>query len=243
MGAVAFFVVWNAVRMGLHLVHAGAWLQAGPQHRPPTSPAASCRRSRTGSSIIGMFVMGVLIPRWTSINLANVVFSTSDMGAVAEKFPGITTLLDLINGGTEMTAEALTNGFSGLQSMLSSGYTAITNAAAYPDAPGAPDADDHAPERVRLPASGSHAACAHLPVHLPAPQEGEPDRHHLRACLPWALSARSSASSRRGPWRERHDQGDPGALNESVELCVRATSSFSPLFPQAGAAHAWRARS
>lgn len=33
---------------------------------------------------------------------------------------------------------------------------------------------------------------------------------------------------------ERHERGGPGPLNESVELCVRATSSFSPLFPKQG---------
>ena len=33
---------------------------------------------------------------------------------------------------------------------------------------------------------------------------------------------------------ERHERGGPGPLNESVELCVRATSSLSPLFPKQG---------
>lgn len=134
MGAVAFFVVWNVVRMAFTWYTQELGYKQGRNIVSDLS-GGIMQKITTGSSILGMFVMGVLIPRWTSINLANVVFSTSDMGAVAEKFPGITTLLDLINGGTEMTAEALTNGFSGLQSMLSSGYTAITNAAAYPDAP------------------------------------------------------------------------------------------------------------
>lgn len=134
MGALVFFVVWNVVRMAFTWYTQELGYKQGRNIVSDLS-GGIMQKITTGSSILGMFVMGVLIPRWTSINLANVVFSTSDMGAVAEKFPGITTLLDLINGGTEMTAEALTNGFSGLQSMLSSGYTAVTNAAAYPDAP------------------------------------------------------------------------------------------------------------
>ena len=134
MGALVFFVVWNVVRMAFTWYTQELGYKQGRNIVSDLS-GGIMQKITTGSSILGMFVMGVLIPRWTSINLANVVFSTSDMGAVAEKFPGITTLLDLINGGTEMTAEALTNGFSGLQSMLSSGYTAITNVAAYPDAP------------------------------------------------------------------------------------------------------------
>ena len=134
MGAFVFFVVWNVVRMAFTWYTQELGYKQGRNIVSDLS-GGIMQKITTGSSILGMFVMGVLIPRWTSINLANVVFSTSDMGAVAEKFPGITTLLDLINGGTEMTAEALTNGFSGLQSMLSSGYTAITNVAAYPDAP------------------------------------------------------------------------------------------------------------
>lgn len=134
MGAVSFFVVWNVVRMAFTWYTQELGYKQGRNIVSDLS-GGIMQKITTGASILGMFVMGVLIPRWTSINLAKVVFSTSDMGAVAEKFPGITTLLDLINGGSEMTAEALTNGFSGIQSMLSSGYTAITNAAAYPDAP------------------------------------------------------------------------------------------------------------
>lgn len=134
MGAVVFFLVWNLVRMAF------TWYTQELGYRQGRNIVSDLsggimQKITTGASILGMFVMGVLIPRWTSINLAKVVFSTSDMGAVAEKFPGITTLLDIINGGSEVTAEALTNGFSGLSSMISSGYTAITNAAGYPDAP------------------------------------------------------------------------------------------------------------
>ncbi len=134
MGAVVFFVVWNAVRMAFTWYTQELGYHQGRNIVSDLS-GGIMQKITTGASILGMFVMGVLIPRWTSINLANVVFSTTDMGAVAEKFPGLTTLLDLISGGSEITAEALTNGFSGISDMLANGYTAITNAAAYPDAP------------------------------------------------------------------------------------------------------------
>ena len=134
LGAVVFFVVWNIVRMAFTWYTQELGYHQGRNIVSDLS-GGIMQKITTGASILGMFVMGVLIPRWTSINLSSVVLSNSDMGAVAEKFPGITTLLDLISGGGEITAEALTNGFSGIQSMLSSGYSAITNAAAYPDAP------------------------------------------------------------------------------------------------------------
>ena len=134
MGAVIFFVVWNAVRMAFTWYTQELGYHQGRNIVSDLS-GGIMQKITTGASILGMFVMGVLIPRWTSINLANVVFSTTDMGAVADKFPGLTTLLDLISGGSEISAEALTNGFSGISDMLANGYTALTNAAAYPDAP------------------------------------------------------------------------------------------------------------
>lgn len=134
VGEVAFFVVWNAVRMGFtwHTQELGY-----RQGRNIVSDLSGgiMQKITTGASILGMFVMGLLIPRWTSINLSNVVLSTSDMGAVAEKFPVVTTLVDLLNGGQQVAAEALANGFAGIDGLLSSGYTVLTNAAAYPDAP------------------------------------------------------------------------------------------------------------
>ncbi|OFK23356.1 PTS system mannose/fructose/sorbose family transporter subunit IID [Olsenella sp. HMSC062G07] len=134
MGAVAFFVVWNAVRMGF------TWYTQELGYRQGRNIVSDLsggimQKITTGASILGMFVMGVLIPRWTSINLSNVVLSTSDMGAVAEKFPAVTTLVDLLNGGQQVAAEALTNGFAEIDGLLSSGYTVLTNATAYPDAP------------------------------------------------------------------------------------------------------------
>ncbi|OUP11095.1 PTS system mannose/fructose/sorbose family transporter subunit IID [Collinsella sp. An2] len=134
MGAVVFFVVWNVVRMAFTWYTQELGYKQGRNIVSDLS-GGIMQKITMGASVLGMFIMGVLIPRWTSIDLSKIVFSSTDMGAVAEKFPGLTTLLDLINGGGQLTAEALTNGFSGIQDMLSNGYTALTNAAAYPDAP------------------------------------------------------------------------------------------------------------
>ena len=85
MGALVFFVVWNVVRMAFTWYTQELGYKQGRNIVSDLS-GGIMQKITTGSSILGMFVMGVLIPRWTSINLANVVFSTSDMGAVAEKF-------------------------------------------------------------------------------------------------------------------------------------------------------------
>ena len=87
----------------------------------------------TGASVLGMFIMGVLIPRWTSIDMSSVVFSTADMGSTANSFPAADELVNALNGianGAPVTQDVLANGLNSFQSIASSGYAVVQNAEA-----------------------------------------------------------------------------------------------------------------
>lgn len=133
MGPLLFFIVWNVIRMAF------LWYTQEIGYRQGSSitkdlSGGLMRKVTVGASILGMFIMGVLIPRWTSIDLSNVVFANTDMGSLAENFPAITQLTDLLNGGASITPEILSNAISSLQSLTDSGYSIAMNAAGYPEA-------------------------------------------------------------------------------------------------------------
>lgn len=133
MGPLLFFIVWNVIRMAF------LWYTQEIGYRQGSSitkdlSGGLMRKVTVGASILGMFIMGVLIPRWTSIDLSNVVFANTDMGSLAENFPAITQLTDLLNGGTSITPEILSNAISSLQNLADSGYSIAMNAAGYPEA-------------------------------------------------------------------------------------------------------------
>jgi PTS system mannose-specific IID component len=66
--------------------------------------------------------MGVLIPRWTSIDLSKIVFSSADMGAVSDKWPAVDQLVELLNGGN-VSADTLQSGLSAYTTIAGKGYS------------------------------------------------------------------------------------------------------------------------
>ena len=120
MGAIVFFVVWNAIRLAFLWYTQEGGYQAGDAITEDLSGGAM-RKITTGASILGMFIMGVLIPRWTSMPMNKVVFSNASMGPVAEKFPGAQAFFDLMAGGGKMAPDAVYNGITGINSLAASG--------------------------------------------------------------------------------------------------------------------------
>ena len=72
MGPIIFFVVWNVLRM-LFL-----WYTQELGYRSGTNitqdlAGGAMQKITTGASILGMFIMGVLVPRWTTMNFPLII--------------------------------------------------------------------------------------------------------------------------------------------------------------------------
>ena len=67
-----FFVVWNAIRVGFLWYTQDCGYAKGSEITNDLS-GGILQTLTKGASILGMFVMGILVPRWTSINFAPVV--------------------------------------------------------------------------------------------------------------------------------------------------------------------------
>jgi PTS system mannose-specific IID component len=95
MGPIIFFVVWNLIRM-LFL-----WYSQQLGYREGTNitqdlAGGAMQKITTGASILGMFIMGVLVPRWTTMNFPMVMSKVKVQDGAAADIPG---LAKAINGG------------------------------------------------------------------------------------------------------------------------------------------------
>ena len=127
MGPLIFFVVWNVVRLAFKWYTQELGYKQGSNITKDLS-GGLMKKITTGASILGMFIMGVLIPRWTTIDLSKVVFSNTDMGSVAEKFPAITQFVDSLTGGAGVGADVFANAVSAVQDAAASGYSVVVDA-------------------------------------------------------------------------------------------------------------------
>ena len=72
LGPLLFFLIWNVIRVVF------VWFTQELGYRSGSEIAQEIgggilRKLTTGASILGMFVMGVLVPRWTSMNFPLVI--------------------------------------------------------------------------------------------------------------------------------------------------------------------------
>ena len=72
LGPLLFFLIWNVIRVAF------VWYTQELGYRSGSEIAQEIgggilRKLTTGASILGMFVMGVLVPRWTSMNFPLVI--------------------------------------------------------------------------------------------------------------------------------------------------------------------------
>lgn len=91
LGPIIFFVVWNALRLGFQ------WGTQQMGYRSGTDITSSIggnllQKLTEGASILGMFIMGVLVPRWTNMNFPMVISKIKTDGKVK-----VTTLQDIFN--------------------------------------------------------------------------------------------------------------------------------------------------
>jgi PTS system mannose-specific IID component len=121
MGPVLFFLLWNVIRMAFLWYTQELGYKQGSNITKDLS-GGLMQKITTGASILGMFIMGVLIPRWTSIDLSKIVFSSADLGAVADKWPAVDQLVGLLNGGN-VSADTLQQGLSSFTTIAGKGYS------------------------------------------------------------------------------------------------------------------------
>ena len=135
LGPILFFVLWNAIRMAFLWYTQEFGYQAGTSITEDLS-GGLLRKVTVGASVLGMFIMGVLIPRWTSIDMSAIVFSTADMGSVEKAFPDLVPAINsIVNGG--MTPDVMQNSLNSFQQIADKGYTIVHNvSAATPSDPG-----------------------------------------------------------------------------------------------------------
>lgn len=132
MGPLIFFVVWNVIRLLFKWYTQELGYRQGSNITKDLS-GGLMKKITMGASILGMFVMGVLIPRWTSIDLSKIIFSHADMGSVSEKFPAITQFTDMLSGGQGVTPDVFADAVGAVQKAAGSGYQIVMNAAAGTD--------------------------------------------------------------------------------------------------------------
>jgi PTS system mannose-specific IID component len=89
LGPLVFFVLWNVVRMAF------LWFTQDFAYKQGVNISQNLsggllNKITYGASVLGMFVMGVLVPRWTSINLALPISTTYNSGTlIKETSPGV----------------------------------------------------------------------------------------------------------------------------------------------------------
>lgn len=88
LGPIIFFVAWNVIRWAF------IWYTQELGYRSGTEITKDLgggilQKITTGASILGMFVMGVLVPRWTSINFPLVISEIENDPASIVDFQGL----------------------------------------------------------------------------------------------------------------------------------------------------------
>ncbi|MBQ9058790.1 MAG: PTS mannose/fructose/sorbose transporter family subunit IID [Atopobiaceae bacterium] len=121
IGAILFFVLWNAIRLAFLYYTQEFGYKAGSNITKDLS-GGLLQKVTTGASVLGMFIMGVLIPRWTSFNLSKIVLSHAYSQSASEAFmPSLTELVQSFNGGA-ITEEGIVAGNSVLQGITNGGF-------------------------------------------------------------------------------------------------------------------------
>lgn len=121
MGPIIFFVIWNVIRMAfLWYTQEFGYVQGG--NIAQNLGGGLMQKLTQGASVLGMFIMGVLVPRWTSMNFP-MVLSRMDIDAKDQVNFGV--VADAVNEGL-VSGDMLRNIVSEIQSGLSVSTEKVT---------------------------------------------------------------------------------------------------------------------
>ena len=121
IGPIIFFVVWNVVRMAfLWYTQEFGYVQGG--NIAQNLGGGLMQKLTQGASVLGMFIMGVLVPRWTSMNFPMVL---SRMEVAEQDQVNFGVVADAVNEGL-LSGDMLRNIVSEIQSGLSVSTETVT---------------------------------------------------------------------------------------------------------------------
>lgn len=91
VGPIVFFVVWNIIRLASRWYFQKLGYQQGLNIMNDLS-GNLLQKFTLGASIVGMFILGALVPRWTKVNMPLVISKVTTNGHTT-----VTTLQDIFN--------------------------------------------------------------------------------------------------------------------------------------------------
>lgn len=91
VGPIVFFIVWNIIRLASRWYFQKLGYQQGLNVMQDLS-GNLLQKFTLGASILGMFILGALVPRWTKVNLPLVISKVTTNGHTT-----VTTLQDILN--------------------------------------------------------------------------------------------------------------------------------------------------
>lgn len=121
LGPIIFFVVWNLARMSF------LWYTQELGYREGTNITANMsggmmQKLTMGASILGMFIMGVLVPRWTTMNFP---MEISRIKSQAGSYVDVDALAKMANNG-DLTGDKLTETINAIQGGQNLGIEKVT---------------------------------------------------------------------------------------------------------------------
>lgn len=116
-GPIIFFVVWNIIRIAFLWYTQEAGYKAGTSITKDLS-GGILKKVTTGAGVLGMFIMGVLVPKWATVNLSKMVLSSVEQtnNPAATAYPNLSALADAINSGN-VNMQQLFNGYGDASSL------------------------------------------------------------------------------------------------------------------------------
>lgn len=91
LGPILFFLLWNIIRIAFMWYTQELGYQAGSEITKELG-GGILQKLTTGASILGMFVMGVLVPRWTTMNFPLVISQIQNDPDSIVDFEGLTEM-------------------------------------------------------------------------------------------------------------------------------------------------------
>ena len=88
IGPILFFVLWNLIRVAFTWYTQELGYRAGSEITKDLS-GGIIQKITVGASILGMFVMGVLVPRWTTMNFPKVISEVTNQKDAIVNFDGL----------------------------------------------------------------------------------------------------------------------------------------------------------
>lgn len=113
MGPLLFFILWNIIRVAFMWYTQELGFRSGSEITKDLEGGV-LQKLTTGASILGMFVMGVLVPRWTTMNFPLVISEIQNDADSIVDFEGLSAMANDSMVTVDKLREVTTNLMSGM---------------------------------------------------------------------------------------------------------------------------------